>query len=203
MLLNNIKLSSILFVLVFAYSCKTATVFHGYKLECARCKFIQSGNTLIIHNNQGNKTTLYKEEPLFYKLSMEEYVINSFHNYHYAKFFDKIFLDAKLHKLYRDSITISSVKKIIKGEDPNCKSCNLEATVTFREYNLPYGLNIPEDQIASFQEKMKLEYSDFKMFYYINNANYMGKIKNSKEQSLYFKTDDVKKIKKYLSVTSK
>jgi hypothetical protein len=72
----------------------------------------------------------------------KEYIEQSFRAYHYRKFFDYIHLDAKVHKIYRDSVAITQIRYIPTGDNKECPACNVELALQFRNKIIPFAIFI-------------------------------------------------------------
>lgn len=97
----------------------------------------------------------------------------AFRHYHFETFFDYIFLDKKVKRLYRDSITIDT---IIKHQNHMstaipCYGCNIVAQITFRnqKYAIPHQLN---SQLLLYFEQYKQTFTHKPGQYstYFNNS---------------------------------
>ncbi|MBK8699524.1 MAG: hypothetical protein IPN29_08270 [Saprospiraceae bacterium] len=84
-------------------------------------------------------------------LNDRAYFAQSFKNYYYTRFFDMIHIDKKVHRLFRDSVTIADIKYIRPGEDPGCGSCNVILTLTFRGNKIPFAAFVTEELMQDFK----------------------------------------------------
>ncbi|MBC7885610.1 MAG: hypothetical protein H7X99_09050 [Saprospiraceae bacterium] len=82
----------------------------------------------------------YSIHPYEGPLTVEEDFIHGFRGNYYAKFFDIIHIDAKLHRLFMDSVSLISIKK--KSSDVgllfSCIPCTAIAKLSFRGRNYLY-----------------------------------------------------------------
>jgi hypothetical protein len=115
---------------------KRTDAYHGY---CTR-----QGDTLFY-----NRKNLSESENLSPILDFNQ----AFRSYHYEFFFDFIFFDKKLRRLYRDSVKIDSVRLLtdnVKLILP-CKGCNSYAGITFRGQHYLYPHSLPQDLVDIMQ----------------------------------------------------
>jgi hypothetical protein len=70
-----------------------------------------------------------------FPISLTHQFRNAFYAYHYNSFFDKVYLDSKVKKIFRDSVTILDVVPKTTGLDLmfSCENCNVVATLKFKK----------------------------------------------------------------------
>ncbi len=93
----------------------------------------------------------------------------SFDTYHHIKFFENRMIDAKVYKIFLDSVQVINVRRK-KATDKlffKCEPCNTTAEITFKGDTYFYPLTLSENQLnqrgysCSFQEKEDFIYKYF------------------------------------------
>ena len=104
-----------------------------------------------------------------------ESYFNSFYAYHYNGFLDKVYIDSKVKKIFRDSVEIVSVEPIKKkdGYTEKCPSCNFLATLKFKDglFYEPIQMNA---SMIDFYDKWDTDIESEK-------GGYTLELKNSRE----------------------
>lgn len=108
---------------------------------------LQSKDTYLCQDMTFFLTTAKRDDE---PLTVEEEFENAFKGNYYAKFFEKIHIDSKLYKLFRDSVSLLTVTDTNQLVKPlfNCSACNKLATLKFRnrEYCFPFYWSSSENQ---------------------------------------------------------
>jgi hypothetical protein len=108
------------------------------KSYCADCTIIEKDSK---HGTIGNIN--FNAEYLIHQEftlpdDMIDYYKNAFRYNYYVKFFKTIYVDEKLHKMYRDSVVIQDFKIINPSADNPCKICNVLTIMKFRDTEVPF-----------------------------------------------------------------
>jgi hypothetical protein len=82
----------------------------------------------------------------------EEYFKTTFRNIFYIKYFDSIYVDKKVHKLFRDSVYLVNLKTVPLGSIRSCKACNREAILSFKGRQKPYYYFVTDELKATLNE---------------------------------------------------
>ena len=108
-------------------------------------------------------------------LTLKEEFSNAFKGKYHSTFFDKIYIDTKVHRFFRDSVKIIEVGKISEYNDQllmTCSVCNGVAKLIFRGklYYYPYYIDhssdknslyiIESDTLNGYNRKVWLSKSD-------------------------------------------
>lgn len=74
--------------------------------------------------------------------SVHDYLWKTFRSYHYLNFFDKIHIDKKVQKLFRDSLIFEKFETLPEGKSKDCKSCNYRLHITFKGYTYTHDVSV-------------------------------------------------------------
>ncbi len=85
-------------------------------------------------------------------IDINEYFHNTFRSMYYLKFFDSIYIDKKVQKIYRDSVKVLSLKEVVPGTNKRCFNCNYEAVLKFRTQVQPFYFFISADLYKELHE---------------------------------------------------
>ena len=148
-------LSTLLFIFVIGglYSCyvknnrQTTKVGHLFDIQGKwAVKAARSENGIAGYCHRGGDTLFFSKKPVS-GTQLESPALDylfAFRSYHHTTFFEYIFLDKKLNRLYRDSIIVDTVYKYEgqKGLVYPCRGCNAVADIRFRlsSYLVPHSL---------------------------------------------------------------
>jgi len=89
-------------------------------------------------------------------LTPQEEFSQQFRGYYYQKFFEKVYLDEKVYKIFIDSVKLLAITPYSDTTDYlfNCASCNASARLKFKNkiYNIPYSSSVlfPSSGIYTF-----------------------------------------------------
>lgn len=93
------------------------------------------GDTIIVFQDNGYPTPT----------SLEWSFRNAFYAYHYNKFFDQVYMDPKVKKIFRDSVKIIEIITEIEKDEmkKGCSNCNAIAKLQFKKkvFDFPYQMD--------------------------------------------------------------
>lgn len=128
--------------------------------------------------------------------TLEEYILKIFRSYHYLSFFDKIHIDKKVQKLFRDSVSIDKISKMPENFEKECKNCNYLLLLKFKKTIYPYEIYLAESLTETLNsnsvEIIQQEGINFK-FYETSEIRgaYISQIKSKrKDKKLSLKLTD-------------
>jgi hypothetical protein len=126
-----------------------------------------------------------KDQMLFYKgsdtiriitgktnnlpLSLKESFMNAFNAYHYNKFFDKVMMDPKVKKIFRDSVQLIDIFPTEGRNIPGCPNCNVLAKLKFKKKVFDFPVQMSETDLKDHHCYMLMDQSTekFKKLIYI------------------------------------
>jgi hypothetical protein len=171
-------------LIYFLFSCSTKPFKGSRKTNVNNIFFIEAQCTFEDTEDKGAVTgTLlcgnialkyyYGKDIYSGPLTQEEEFRNAFRGNYHIKFFEKIHIDAKLNRMFIDSVQIKSIQPIGPSNSNllfPCSSCNKVASLVFRNRNYFYPVysnnndqnnyQIKEDTIDGFHRKIFFDKTD-------------------------------------------
>jgi hypothetical protein len=139
------------------------TNFSGVWIGTPYCKpkkiSIKQEKSFICNNLEFTITDVQQDgEPL----TVTEEFQNAFKGNYYSKFFEKIHIDSKLYRVFRDSVLITSITaaNVISKPLFQCTACNKFATLQFRNRTYHYPFYWPESSDKSQQYQITVDSVD-------------------------------------------
>ena len=139
------------------------TNFSGVWIGTPYCKpqkiSLKEEKSFICNNLEFTITDVQQDgEPL----TVTEEFQNAFKGNYYSKFFEKIHIDSKLYRVFRDSVLITSVTESNLISQPlfHCSTCNKTATLQFRNRSYHYPFYWPESSYKSHQYQILVDSVD-------------------------------------------
>lgn len=113
---------------------------------------VQYSDSIIILTT--DKDTLWVgDQEMIHPISPYESYFNSFYAYHYNNFLDKVYIDKKVKKIFRDSITILSLNKLESSDKKgDCIACNFLVEYKFKDGIFYESVQL-NDNFTSFDTK--------------------------------------------------
>lgn len=157
----------LLILIVFALIPACSVSKKDKRVECARFDAFEICSPGIkhfknkdLHNNTDILTfsnlTIecdYSERNFSGPETLDEYILKIFRSYHYLNFFDKIHIDKKVQKLFRDSVSIDKINLMPENFEKECKNCNYLLLLKFKQTTYPYEIYLAESLIESLNSK--------------------------------------------------
>ncbi|NNF36015.1 MAG: hypothetical protein HKN68_18040 [Saprospiraceae bacterium] len=120
-------------------------------------------------------------------LSLEESFMNAFNAYHYNKFFDKVMMDPKVKKIFRDSVQLVDIFPTEGKNVTGCSNCNVLAKIKFKKKVFDFPVQMSETELNDHHCYMLLDQSNekYKKLIYIasNHCGYSKTYVESKKSA--------------------
>lgn len=113
----------------------------GFKSGKDKMLFIKGVDTIRVSHGKDNDLPL----------SLEESFMNAFNAYHYNKFFDKVMMDPKVKKIFRDSVQLIEIFPLKDKNDSGCSNCNVMAKLKFKKKVFDFPVQMSEKELHDDQ----------------------------------------------------
>ena len=105
-------------------------------------------------NDQKDSIIIFYENNYPTPTPLEWSFRDAFNAYHFNKFFDQVFMDPKVKKIFRDSVQIMEVVPIpdIVAQNNECSNCNAVAKLKFKKKIFDYHYQVDNNKILMHQK---------------------------------------------------